>query len=201
MNMNRRETKTFLLVSVFVIAFLICAPLLQPFLVRPQTDFFTEMWLLGPNHDAENYPYNITSGENYSVFLDINNNLGVDASYVVQVKFRNLTQSAPDAFNHTPSSLPSIYNVTAFVAAGKTWEAPMVFSFNYEHFQNVSKIYFESVIFNDVVLPLDGSSIMWNYQRKVFFGNLIFELWKYDGSLGTFQYCEEYTDLKFSFVV
>ena len=85
-----------------VLALLVASPALQQVLVYPRTEFFTELSLLGPWSMAENYPYNITNGENYSVFLGVANQLGSCAYYQVEVKFRNETQSAPDSFRpHT----------------------------------------------------------------------------------------------------
>ena len=93
---------------------------------------------------AQDYPYNITKNQNYLVFLDIANQLGSCAYYQVQVKFRNETQSAPDSFNRTSSSLPSLYNLNLFVADKESLELPVNFAFDYS-FQNVSRIVYANV--------------------------------------------------------
>lgn len=198
---NRNDSKIFIVISFFVIAFLVFSPILLQFLQPSQTDFFTEMWLLGPDKEGENYPCNITTGETYSVFLGINNNLEYDASYKVQVKFRNLTQSAPDVFNPASSSLIPVYEFSESINVGHAVEMPIVFSFNYLHLDNESKIIFQDLVLNDKILSLEGSEINWNYQNQMFFGNLIFELWIYDDQLGSYQYCEQYVDLKLVFQV
>src|SRR3972149_12090554 len=106
--MNLQEYKILFLVIVSVSALLVASPALQRLLVYPQTEFFTELWLLGPEQKAENYPFNITRNENYNVFLGVANHLGHCAYYQIQVKFRNQTLSAADSFNRTPSSLQSL---------------------------------------------------------------------------------------------
>ena len=106
--MNLTQYKALFIVVTAVLALLVASPALQRVLVYPRTEFFTELSLLGPGHVAENYPYNITSGETYSVFLGVGNQLGSCAYYQVEVKFRNETQSAPDSFSRTASSLPSL---------------------------------------------------------------------------------------------
>jgi len=199
--MNLQEYKILFLVIVSVSALLVASPALQRLLVYPQTDFFTEMWLLGPEHKGENYPFNITRNENYNVFLGVGNHLGHCAYYVVQVKFRNLTQSAADSFNRTSSSLSSLYNITAVVADKETWEIPVVFSFDYAYNGNLSQVNFNRVMFNDVVLNLKGSSAAWDPQTNRFFGNLFFELWIYNDTNGIFQYHERYTDLKLNMTI
>ena len=171
------------------------SPALQRLLVYPQTDFFTELWLLGPQHKAENYPFNITRNQNYDVFLGIENHLGHCGYYLVQVKFRNQTQPAADSFNHTPSSLPSLYNVVAFVADKETWELPVHFSFDYTYDENLTQVIFNRMMFNNVELAINGSSAVWDPQKSSFFGNLFFELWIYDAT-GNFQYHERFVGLR-----
>ena len=114
--MNLQGFKISLIAVTAVLALLVASPALQRILVYPQSEFFTEMWLLGPEHTAEKYPFNITLNENYNVFLAASNHLGRCAYYEVRVKFRTENQSAPDTFNRTSSSLPSLYNVHFFVA-------------------------------------------------------------------------------------
>ena len=142
--LNLQQFKALFIIVTAVVALLAASPLLQRILVYPQTEFFTEFSLLGPGHMAQNYPYNITQIGTYAVFLGITNNLGSCAYYQVQVKFRNETQSAPDSFNLTPSSLPSLYNIAAFVADKESLELPVTFIFSYS-FANVDRSVYSNV--------------------------------------------------------
>jgi hypothetical protein len=201
--LNLTQYKALFIVVTAVLALLAASPALQRVLVYPQTEFFTELSLLGPGHMAENYPYNITNGENYSVFLGVANQLGSCAYYQVQVKFRNETQSAPDSFNFTPSSLPSLYNLTAFVADKESLDIPVNFAFDYSFQKSADNITllqanFDSLKFNGETLNLQGYSSDWNPQTDVFYGNLVFELWIYNGTTAGFQYHERFVDLKFN---
>jgi uncharacterized membrane protein len=191
------QYKALFIVVTAILALLVASPALQRILVYPRTEFFTELSLQGPGHMAENYPYNITNGENYSVFLGIANQLGSSTYYQVEVKFRNETQSAPASFNRTPSNLPSLYNFNVVVADEESLLIPVNFAFNY-HFQNVAQVDFDSLNFNGETLNLQGYSSSWNPQNRVFYGNLIFELWLYNGAVGSFQYHERFVDLKFN---
>jgi uncharacterized membrane protein len=201
---NIREYSVLFWIVVGVLALLVASHALQRLLVYPQTEFFTELWLLGPEHKAENYPFNITRNENYRVFLDVGNHLGSCAYYLVQVKFRNQTQPAADSFNRTYSTLPSLYNITVFVADKETWEIPISFSFNYaqdNYNETLLQVRFSNLTLNDSVLNLNDYSAIWDGQRTGFFGNLFFELWIYNVTIGAFQYHERYTDLKFNMTV
>jgi len=200
--MNLSEYKVFFIVVTAVVALFVASPVLSRVLVYPRTEFFSEMWLLGPNHKAEGYPYNISRGQNYTVFLGIGNQLGYCLYYVVEVKFRNETQSAPTSFgpieNRTPSSMPSLFNISAFVTDEQDWELPMSFSFDYEVSLDRSQVIFHNLTLNDEILGLDGYSTAWNGTRTVFFGNLMFELWIYDAQATALSYHGRFVDLKFN---
>ena len=199
--MNLQDYKVLLIVVTAVLSLLVASPALQRLLVYPQTEFFTEMWLLGPEHTAENYPYNITLNENYKVFLGASNHLGRCAYYTVQVKFSTQNQSAPDPFTRTPSSLPSLYNVNFIIADKEAWKSPVTFSFDYSYDENNSRVNFNRMMFNDASLNLNGYSTTLDAENSRFFGNLIFELWIYNDEVGGFTYHERYTDLKFNMTV
>jgi len=182
-----------------ILALLVASPALSRLLVYPRTEFFTELSLLDLNHRAEDYPYNITRGQNYSIFLDVANHLGYTAYYLVEVKFRNMTQSAPYDFgppsNQTPSSLPSLYNVSAFVADEETWEEHLTFSFDYAN-TTLSTVQMHSLRLNNADLNMSGYSITWDSQKKAFDGFLFFELWLYNMTSVSFQYHERFVVLR-----
>ena len=55
---------------------------------------------------------------------------------------------------------------------------------------------FNTLSFNGEALSLQGYTSDWNSKTNSFFGNLIFEVWIYNGTAGVFQYHERYVDLK-----
>jgi uncharacterized membrane protein len=193
--MNLLKVKAILIVSIAVLALLVASPALQRLLVFPQTDSFTELWLLSSQQSAQNYPFNITQNKNYNVTLGVGNNLGNFAYYLVEVKFRNETQPAADSFKFTPSSLPSLYNITVFVANKGIWEQPLNFSFNYTYDNNLSLVNFNDLILNGVTLNLKGNSASWDSEKNEFVGNLFFELWIYNSTIGSFQYNDRFVSL------
>ena len=193
--MNLLKVKAILIVLIAVLALLVASPALQRLLVFPQTASFTELWLLGPKYSAQNYPFDIVRNNNYSVILGVGNNLGNFAYYLVEVKFRNETQPAADSFKFTPSSLPSLYNITVFVANKGIWELPLNFSFNYTYDDNLSRVNFSDLILNGVTLNLEGNSASWDSEKSEFVGNLFFELWIYNSTIGSFQYNERFVSL------
>ena len=223
--MDLQKYNALFLVVIGVLALFVASPVLQKVLVYPQTEFFTEFWLLGPQHTAESYPHNVTRGASYSVYLGVANHLGSCAYYVVEVKFRNQTLSGPDSFNRTSSGLEPIYRVNIVVPDNGTWEIPLSFLFEYSFdevtrtvYRNVSvpnpdgnatyqivgedvvlpRVNFGHVKLNDSVVSLQGLSSDFDLATREFFGNLVFELWIYDASSSDFVYHERYVDLKFN---
>lgn len=196
--MKIQEYKALVLVVTAVLALIIASPALQRLLVYPQTEFFTEFWLLGPQHNAENYPFNITRNEGYNVYLGIGNRLGHCAYYVVEVKFRNESMSAPDSLAMTPSRLSSLYNMTVIVPDSQVWEQRLTFNFNYRFDDALSRVEFNSMTLNGVTLNLSGLTSEWNATTSRFYGNLIFELWIYNEATNNYQYHQRFVDLKFN---
>jgi len=199
--MSLGDYRVLFLTVTGILALLVASPALSRLLVLPRTEFFTELWILGPNHMAEDYPFNISRNHDYNVFLGIGNRLGYCGYYLVEVKFRNLTQSAADSFNRTPSSLPSLFNITAFVADEGVWELPLTFSFDYDYNETVLMVEFNSLRLNDVVLDIGNCTAVWDLERKGFFGDLFFELWIYNGTIGSFQYHERFVNLRLNMTV
>ena len=197
--MNLDEYRITFVVVTAIVMLLVASPAMSTVLVYPRSTFFSEMWLLGPDQMAEGYPYNVSSGQSYLVYLGVGNQLGYCAYYVVEVKFRNESESAPSSFgpieNRTPSSMPSLFNITAFVADQTDWELPVNFSFDYS-VVNESQVVFHSLTLNGEVLGLQGQATAWNSTEGAFFGDLIFELWIYNAQATVLSYHDRYVDLK-----
>jgi hypothetical protein len=221
--MDPQQHKALFLIVTGVLALLVASPILQKVLVYPQTEFFTELWLTDSEHAAENYPHNITSNGNYSIFLGVANHLGSCAYYVMEIKLRNETQSAPDSINHTYSSLEPLYSLSFFVPDKETWEIPLTFSLDYSFdevtrtvYRNIpvsatdgnityqmiaedvtlERVNFGHLRLNDVTVSLRGLYSDFNPHTHEFFGSLVFELWIYDTPTSRYVYHERYVNLK-----
>jgi uncharacterized membrane protein len=196
-----QEYKSAILIITAVSALIVASPAIQRLLIFPQTDFFTELWILGPQNTNQNIPYNITRGVNYNVYLGIANHLGSCAYYQVQVKFRNETQPAADLLNGAPSSMPSLYNMPVFVANEETWESRLTFSFDYTYDSNATQVHFVKMTLNGSPLNLASYSASWNAQQNASTCYLFFELYLYNSATGNFQYHERFVSLRFNMTI
>jgi uncharacterized membrane protein len=193
---NLHERGVVFWIAVGILAFVVASPGLLRLLIVPRTEFFTELWILGSTHMVGNFPYNVSRNQNYSVFLGIGNQLGYCAYYSIEVKFRNLTQSAASSYNRTPSTLPALFNITAFVADGHTWELPLNFSLDYVYDETFSLTRFHSLTMNNIPLDIGYCRVSWDGDRKGFYADLFFELWLFNETVNDFRYHERFVNLR-----
>lgn len=157
---------------------------------------FSEFWLLGPNHIAANYPFNVNDNETYKIFVDLANHMGRSEYYMVQVKFRNITQSVIELSSSKPSSLPTLYEFRFSVLDENVWESPVNFAF-----QDVSVegdvVTVGDVIVNGMVFPVDVSAHRDSVSNSFYF-QLFFELWRYDLALKSFKYDNRFVGIWFN---
>lgn len=205
LRINFSEYKVIFIVVTAVVALLVASPALSRFLVYPRTEFFTELWLLDANGESEDYPFNVTAGGEYSVFLEIRNHLGYCAYYVVQVKFRNQSQPAPSSFGpieeRVPSNLSSLFGVRGFVADEGVWEAPLTFSFDYGFNESLMRVEFSSLNVNGVAVDLAGQVIAWDAVNSEFRGFLFFEVWLYNAVENDLRYHGRFVSLRLNMTV
>jgi hypothetical protein len=183
-------------ISVLIIA----SPALHKVLFYPQTEFFTEMSVLGPIHQAQGYPYNITQNATYTLYLGLANHLGSCGYYKIEVKFRNETQPEADNMAKTPSPQPTLYSITAFIANKEDWEFPLTFSFDYTNqtVGNTTQAIFRTLKLNDVSVSLAGYASIWNSTTRTYYGSLSFELWIYNSNTQYFEYNQRFLALRFN---
>jgi hypothetical protein len=192
--MGLSRYKTLILVVTAALALIIASPSIQQVLVYPQTDYFTEFWMFGPNHDTS-YPGNVTLNQNYRIYLDITNHLGSTTNYNIEIKFRNQTQSGPNSFDKTNSNLPALSSIAMVVANNQTAETPLDLSFQYHTVNGTTTLYMDNVTVNGFALDASKTTLAYDKTRDGYYGNLFFELYIYNGTTNAFQYHQRYLSL------
>jgi len=198
---NLDEYRTLFLVVTLGLALVAAYPALA--MVVPFTgasEEFSEFWLLGPGHTAEDYPFNVGAGEMHSIFVCLGNHMGSSEYYMVYVKFGNSTQL--DFDSSKPGSLPPLYEFRVFVGDEDVWESPVTFGFQNVYIgdtvlivDNVTMnvpiedavLSVDDVIINGMVFPVDASTT-WDSEKSGFYFRLSFELWRYDTMLKSFRF-------------
>jgi hypothetical protein len=168
-------------------------PSAMVFVRWPAGERFSELYVLGPEHKAEGYPYNVKENESYLVYLDVVNDLGSSAYYVVYVKFRNQTEPLPNATASVPSSLSPLYEYSVFLQDGQSWEQPLAFSFSQvSAAQNRTVV--GSLSVNGVTISVNRPEA-WDDENKGFFYELFMELWVYNVASDAFQFHNRFVGL------
>ena len=160
----------------------------------PGGEQFSELYLLGPNQMAENYPFDIAVGQNYSVYVGVGNQLGSSAYYVLYVKFSNQTDQMPNATLGTPSSLQPLYEYRFSIQDSVNWESFLTFSVSSASISgNNSQI--NTLQLNGVAFNVDKPA-MWDSNSTTFKYQLLFELWLYNSSSGAISFNDRFVDLQ-----
>jgi hypothetical protein len=170
------------LIGVLILA----SPTLGLVLHLPGGEKFSELWVLGSRHMAEDYPFNVTAGVNYLVYVGVGNHMGSSTYYVVYVKFRNETEPLPNATTGAPSVLAPLYEYRVFLEDGGNSDVPLAFSFSNVSFSGGQSTV-GSLTINGVPFIVD-KSVSWDAVNSGYFYQLFMELWIYDPASNGFSY-------------
>jgi uncharacterized membrane protein len=167
---------------------LIASPVLADVLRLPSGERFSELYLLGPDQMAENFPFNIAVGENYSVY--VGNHLGASAYYVCYTKLRNQAEPYPNETTQTPSSLTPLYEYQTFVQNGMNWTTPLTFSISNVSISNNQSL-LESITINNMKFD-EGKTAQLDQESNGYYYQLFIELWAFNPASETLQYQNRY---------
>jgi hypothetical protein len=165
---------------------LLATPALGMVLHIPSGEKFSELYVLGPGHMAENYPFNVVAGQNYSVYVGVGNHMASSVYYVLYVKFKNQTEPLPNATIGAPSPLQPLYEYRFFIADGETWESSLIFSISDASF-SANQSSTKRMIINNVEFDVDKSA-EWDMNNTGFYYQLFMELWTFNPPSNSVQF-------------
>lgn len=172
------DFETIFLLTSFAGALIISSPALAFVFPSQTSEKFTELYVLGSNRMAEDYPFNVKAGEGYKIYLGIGNHMGSSVHYALYVKLRNQTEPLPNSTTGAPNPLPPLYEYRVFLGHGEVWETPLDFSFEGFSFYGNSSI-LETLTVNGLNLHVDKTT-SWDSENKGYYFELFFELWIHD---------------------
>jgi hypothetical protein len=162
-------------------------PVLGGFLPARATERFSELYVTGPEGLADDYPYNVTMGEQHVVILGVGNHLWSSSLYELRVKLRNIVEPLPNSTTGMPSGQASLYEERAFIADGQTVETSMDFSFTDIIFDQPGSCRVLTFTVNSVDVSLN-QTLLWDAAKGGYRGELFFELWLYNPDTRAFAY-------------
>ena len=191
--MNFGDLKSLYLLSCLALCLVILSPALALVVNLPGGERFSELWILGPGHMAEDYPFGVYAGEPYRVYLGVGNHMGELAYYSVCVKFRNQTEPLPDSLNALPSALEPVFEYRFFLSDNATWEKAVLFSFDGVSFGgNVSRV--SRFLVDGYAVDFEKVAV-WDESNSGFYYQLFFELWIYNATISSFQFHNRFVGL------
>ena len=176
---------------------LIATPALGVVLHLPGGEQFSELYLLGPDHMAENYPFNVAVGQNYTVYVGVTNHMGSSVYYTLYVKLRNETDLLPNSTAGTPSLVQPLYEYRFSIQDGRNWESPFAFSINTAS-TSANQTTINSMLIDNAVFDVNKPTAL-NSTNSMYFYQLVFELWMYNNQSNTMQFNNRFVDLQLNY--
>jgi uncharacterized membrane protein len=135
---------------------------------------YSEIWVLDEDRMANDLPRSIEG--NHMIYVGVENHRGVEESYLVSVKLRDLDQVRLDSSSSGPSSSPSIHDFSLVVDDGDFVEIPVELSFGDIDVGNDSLV-LGDITLNGMSYSLDQTIFK---EEDLFSVQLIFELYLFD---------------------
>jgi uncharacterized membrane protein len=191
---NLKGYRMLFIVGTLVVALIVASPGLATIVpLQSGSEEFSELWLLGSDHMAEGYPFNVGVGVQYKVFVGVGNHMSTSENYIVYVKLRNVTQPLSDTENSVPSSLPPLYEYRFFVDDKEVWESLVTFGFEDATVKG-DVLSVGDIIVNGVAFSVDVSA-RWDSEGGGFAFQLFFELWRYNDVSSSFSFDNQFVGL------
>ena len=189
---NIRAFNTGVFFIALVGTLIIASPVIQTLLPSLPQEEYTELFLLGSNHEADNYPFKISQNERYGIYVDIVNHREELSYYKLLVKIRGIEESAPDAIEGMPSSVSAFIEYNVLLTQESTWEKAISFSFPQIQ-QNDELLYLPEVRFNEEIIKIN-KTITWT-PEKGYYSGLLFELYLYNEDSNSFQFDNRFNEI------
>lgn len=176
-----------------IVVLLLASPTLGLILHLPEAEQFSELWILGPENMAENYPFNTHPSNSYVVHIGVGNHIGSSAYYVIYLKLGNRTDALPNSTAGIPSPLSPAYEQHIFVQSGENWTTPLVFAFyNVTSVDNRLKV--GNLIANGDVFNVEKTAL-WDAENDGYYYQLFVELWIYNPETDAIRFDNRYVGL------
>jgi hypothetical protein len=169
-----------------VLIFIVLWPTLALFVDVPQSEKFSELYVLGQDRTFESIPSDISVGTEYKVIVGTGNHMSDVEYYSVRFKLRNQTDVSNDVQSGGPSSVDAVEDYRFFLANGGVREADFVFAFEDVSISGnvgrVSVLSINSRLFNVNKIANEGN------EDKGFLYQMLFELWIFNSTTLNFQF-------------
>jgi len=182
--MNHENSKILFIAIFFIGVILIAFFSLNDLIKTSSGEQYTELYILGSGHTTENYPFNITPFQNYSIYVGVVNHQSYSAYYNLVLRLLNhsdITKYKESGNQYYEEPLCKYHFI---LENGDNWEKNLVFSIsNSTILGNQSQI--DIIQINGQNFKFNKPSL-WCYNSSMFDYRLLFELQIYDTDTNQF---------------
>ena len=184
--MNVEYLKLIYVAVCAVLIFIVLWPTLALFVDVPQSEKFSELYVLGQDRTFESIPSDISVGTEYKVIVGTGNHMSDVEYYSVRFKLRNQTEVSNDVQSGGPSSVDAVEDYRFFLANEDVREADFVFAFeNVSISGDVSRI--SALSINSQLVNVNTIASRGN-EDNGFLYQMLFELWIFNSTTLNFQF-------------
>lgn len=192
--MKLEDYKTILISIGLVFALLIVSSGALVLLPHSSGEQFSELYILGSQGVAADYPYNIVPDRSYTVYVNIGNHVGSLAYYRICVKLLSVSDDLPDVALGIASQAKVLQEKRFCVLDEYVYEYPVAFSISNVSILN-SQINIGSLKLNENIISLN-KVVDWDSTKSEFPVKLLFELWIYNSQLNKFEFDNRFVYLE-----
>lgn len=192
--MNLKDYRTILMTTGLIGILLIATPALSMVIDLPSREAFSELYILDHEHKTEDFPFNIITEQNYSVYVDTGNYMGSSAYYLIYVKFGSINDPLPNSTTATPSTLQPLYEYDFVLEDGATFERALNFSVVDSSFSS-NRAIVKMIDVNGFSFNVN-KQVDWNAEQQGFYYRFLVELWRYNPQSTNFEYAGNFVYLQ-----
>jgi uncharacterized membrane protein len=191
--MKLNDYKLIFAVVGLISVLLFATPVIGIIIGLPSGESYSELLMLGPDHIAQNYPFNIVTNQNYSIYIDVFSHMNSSSYCALNLKLLNDSDTSPNATLGTPSSTQPFNSIKFFQNQNTNWERKLTFSIpNLSTSMNQSAI--TNLRINDLQFDLQKPNT-WDNAHSGFYYQLLIELWIYNTKSSSFEYTGRFVNL------
>jgi hypothetical protein len=192
--MSIENLKLFYALSCVALFLIILSPTLTFFFIFTQGEPFSQLWILGPNHTAADYPLDVMINEDYLFYVGVSNHLGHSSYYVLYVKLANQDEPLPNTTAGIPSPLTPLTEYRLFIQDEESWGTSLKFSLSdVSIFENQSLV--KIININNVAFNVDKLA-PWSVKNNGYYYRLIIELWIYNSEFDALQFHNRFVSIR-----
>jgi uncharacterized membrane protein len=189
---NEKNIKTWVFIITLIGSSLLAWPVIQTYIPHIEDEKYTELFILGSTHEADNYPHKVLPGEIYGIYAAVVNHRDASSYYQLHVKIRSTNDPPSNPLQSESSNLKTITSYSIILSDEEQWEKAISFAFP-EFNQTNESVHIQEIVIGDKAFNVD-KTFPFDPETGSKLG-LFFELWILDEATSSFQYDNRFVEI------